>query len=143
MDRKILYLIVLIFCNIVTSKAQLTPFKDDETKLYGYKSPTGAIIVAPQFTMAYAFRDGMAAVNKGAVVNNMSANGGKWGFLDSTGHIAIPLIYDFVQDFKGDTARVAKGRKKFMIDKKGKIINQIKRYEIIRHTDSIDWKTKQ
>ncbi|PZP49293.1 MAG: hypothetical protein DI598_08220 [Pseudopedobacter saltans] len=123
--------------------AQLTPFKDKETQLYGYKSPTGAIIVAPQYSMANAFRNGMAAVNKGAVVKNVTANGGKWGFLDSAGHVAIPLIYDYVQDFRGDSARVVKGRKKYLIDKTGKVIDEIRRYEIIRHPDPIDWKAKQ
>lgn len=123
--------------------AQLVPFKDNATQLYGYKSPTGAIIVAPQYSMANPYHSGLAAVNKGAVVSGPTANGGKWGFLDSAGHISIPMVYDYVQDFRGDSARVVKDRKKYLIDRNGKVIDQTKRYTIFRSTTPVDWKTKQ
>lgn len=141
---KIVIMILGLFSLVFNiAKAQLIPFKDSGTQLYGYKSPTGAIIVAPQYNMANAFRNGMAAVNKGATVSNVTANGGKWGYIDSAGHLTIPLIYDYVQDFRGDSARVVKDRKRYLINKKGKILDEIKRYEIIRHPTPIDWKSKQ
>ncbi len=133
---------LLCFC-VHIAQAQLSPFKDEATQLYGYKSPSGAIRITPQYSMANAFHSGMAAVNKGAIVTNVTANGGKWGYIDSTGSLVIPMVYDYAQDFKGDSAKVVKGRKKYLIDKKGNIIDQIKRYTIYRSANPIDWDKKQ
>ncbi|WP_447640563.1 MULTISPECIES: WG repeat-containing protein [Chitinophagaceae] len=141
--RKMIALLGLFYFYVGNSHAQLIPFKDNATQLYGYKSPTGAIIITPKYSMANVFHSGLAAVNQGAVVSNVTANGGKWGFIDSTGTLVIPMVYDYVQDFKGDSARVVKNRKKIMIDKSGKVIDQIKRYTILRDTAPVDWKKKQ
>ncbi|MFT4204501.1 MAG: WG repeat-containing protein [Chitinophagaceae bacterium] len=141
--NRIIFLLGL-FCFFTQALcAQLTPFKDEATRLYGYKSPTGAIRISPRYNMANGFRSGMAAVNKGAVVTNVTANGGKWGYIDSTGNLVIPMIYDYVQDFKGDSARVVRDGKKYLIDKKGKIIDQTKRYTLLRATEPVDWEKKQ
>lgn len=141
--KRIIFLLGLFYFYANTTRAQLIPFKDAETQLYGYKSPTGAIRIVPQYSMANIFHSGMAAVNKGAVVTNVTANGGKWGYIDSTGTLVIPMVYDYAQDFKGDSAKVVKGRKKYLIDKKGNIIDQVKRYTIFRSANPIDWEKKQ
>ena len=139
--KKIL-VILFVFIGMQQLSAQLTPYRDSATHLYGFKDTAGNIIVNPQYDMANFFSDGRAAVNKGAIVTNVNASGGKWGYIDTTGKIIIPLKYDFAQDFRKDTARVVKDRMKFLIDKNGKIIDQTKYYKITRFDTPVDWEKK-
>jgi hypothetical protein len=44
---------------------------------------------------------------------------GKWGFVDTRGEIAIPLIYDYVFFFRGDFARIVLNDKYGFIDRNG------------------------
>ncbi len=44
---------------------------------------------------------------------------GKWGFVDPTGKVVIPLRYDRVISFNGGKARVQSGQESYYIDKKG------------------------
>jgi WG containing repeat len=43
----------------------------------------------------------------------------RYGFVDQTGKLIIPLIYDEVEDFKNGKAKVKVGEKEFYINKKG------------------------
>ncbi len=43
--------------------------------------------------------------------------GGKWGYIDEWGNIAIPLQYEHATPFKNGTAKVISEGKEFNIDK--------------------------
>ena len=51
---------------------------------------------------------------------------GKWGFLDEDGNVAIPAEYDKVTPFYFDVAWVWKGDHRFIIDRNGRIVVEIK-----------------
>jgi hypothetical protein len=48
--------------------------------------------------------------------------GGNYGFVDKNGKEAIPLIYEYAEEFKAGKAKVKKAGKEFYIDKTGKLI---------------------
>lgn len=50
---------------------------------------------------------------------NICISGGKWGYLDSTGHITIPATYDGAKQITKETGIVKKEKKWGMIDMKG------------------------
>ncbi len=64
---------------------------------------------------AWYFSEGLAVVNKGDFMNV------KYGFIDKTEKVVIPLIYDaiFVGGFLEGLAMVKKDEKVFYIDKQG------------------------
>lgn len=43
-------------------EAQLTPFKDSETRLWGYEAPDGTVVIDPIYFGAGEFRDGLAPI---------------------------------------------------------------------------------
>jgi hypothetical protein len=45
---------------------------------------------------------------------------GKWGFIDKTGRVVIPLIYDYVEPFHEGLCRFLKDGKYGFIDKTGR-----------------------
>ena len=47
---------------------------------------------------------------------------GKWGFIDKTGKLVIPCVYDAVDEFHDGLARVNKDGKLGFIDKTGKVV---------------------
>ena len=51
---------------------------------------------------------------------------GKWGFLDEDGNVVIPAEYDEVTPFYFDVAWAWKGDQRFIIDRSGKIVVEIK-----------------
>jgi len=51
---------------------------------------------------------------------------GKWGFLDENGNEVIPAEYDDVSAFYFDVAWVRKGDSRFVIDRSGRIVVEIK-----------------
>ena len=51
---------------------------------------------------------------------------GKWGFLDEDGNVAIPAEYDEVTPFYFDVSWVQQGDRRFIIDRSGKKIVEIK-----------------
>ena len=51
---------------------------------------------------------------------------GKWGFLDDDGNVMIPAEYDEVTPFYFDVAWVWKGDHRFIIDRNGRIVVEIK-----------------
>ena len=63
-----------------------------------------------KYITANSFVDGLAAVCKGD----------DCGFIDKTGKVVIPLIYEANASFDGDIAWVRKDGKEFYIDKQGK-----------------------
>ena len=51
---------------------------------------------------------------------------GKWGFLDENGNVVIPAEYDDVSEFDFGVAWARKGKRRFIIDRNGRIVVEIK-----------------
>jgi hypothetical protein len=63
--------------------AGLVPIQAPDSSKYGYLDTTGKFQIAPQFTAARPFSEGLAAVKVGDEVK------GLWGYIDRTGKFAI------------------------------------------------------
>jgi len=91
----------------------------------GYIDKTGkvAITLSKEIAWAGAFDEsGLAAVNVGGrVTEHQSFDGGKWGFIDRSGKLVIPLKFDRVRAFHEGMCAVAIGTKWGFIDRTGKI----------------------
>lgn len=124
------------------------PFNDGES--WGYVTVSG-IAIPPNFKSASPFsgglaiactEEGCAVINtKGQFVSSVRgphtsllasrysdgigavAKDGRWGYTDFSGHIVIPLQFDFVGDFDKGLARVSQGGKYFFINRKGERIS--------------------
>lgn len=109
-------IICIILCCYTTSYAQDPYLVVYETSqgLHGYKTEDGKIVIpAKYFDAEYNFSHvGLAAVN----LNK------KWGFIDKTGKVVIPIKYDFVVRFTEGLAGVKMNDKWGFIDPKGNII---------------------
>lgn len=90
---------------------------------YGIVDNIGEEIIKPDtFDFIETFSDDLAVVNIGGKWNdeyNPEFEGGKWGFIDKTGKIIIPLQYDRVHGFYKGKAKVKLNGKEFYIDKEG------------------------
>ncbi len=96
----------------------LTPFVDNGR--YGYMNAVGDIIIEPQYSYAYGFCEGLAAV-----VNDDD----KYGYIDETGKLVIPFRFEHDpictythQAFWNEIAIVVVDGKYGCIDKKGNYI---------------------
>ena len=66
------------------------------------------MIIQPTYSDVRPFCDGLAAVNLGAKwVRPGISTGGKWGYVDASGQVAIPIQFDFASDFSHGLARVS------------------------------------
>ena len=65
-----------------------------------------------KYTEVWDFKDGLAAVSQDT----------RWGFIDKTTELAIPMIYDEVTTFSEDLACVRKGRRWGVVNTEGKQI---------------------
>ena len=64
---------------------------------------------SPSIRRFWCFNESLAAVRVDE----------KWGFIDKTGHLLIPLQYDYAWNFKEDVAAVKQNGKWGFIDKAG------------------------
>lgn len=65
-------------------------------KKWGFCDSTKKMVLPTVFDEAYAFSDGLAAVELGD----------QWGFIDGAGNVVIPVIYASVEPFSKGVARV-------------------------------------
>ncbi|WP_080832423.1 WG repeat-containing protein [Cohnella massiliensis] len=77
---------------------------------FGYVSKTGQEVVAPIYSDARGFSEGLAAVRNEEK---------KWGFIDKKGNRIIPFEYEDVEPFSNGLSWVKKDGKWGYIDKKG------------------------
>ncbi|HSY61971.1 MAG TPA: WG repeat-containing protein [Cytophaga sp.] len=84
---------------IINTKGEEIP-----TEIKGYQIIQGAFGFAPK-----GFQDGLLAVQ----VNK------KWGYLNATGKVAIPLKYEYVTAFESGFAAASVGTNFFVLDTKG------------------------
>ena len=63
--------------------------KDSTYSLYGYMNYSGEWINTPDYLHAEPFYEGLAAV---------CGKDGKWGMIDKTGNVVIPMVFDSISD---------------------------------------------
>jgi WG containing repeat len=66
---------------------------------WGYRDPSGKLVVGARFERAMRFFDGLARVRLK----------GRWGFIDESGKLVIPASYDKARDFTEGLAGVWRG----------------------------------
>ena len=70
----------------------------------------------------FAFYNGIAEVC-------IPGTGHKSGFIDTTGKIIVPIIYDYLNHFSGEYTTVYKDGKGSIINRKGEVVADIREYE--------------
>lgn len=115
----------------------------------GFIDRTGKEIIPPQYAFAYSFSEGLAIVANISDSNHYCEwlyalfppdygdNGCKWGAIDKTGKVVVPLQYDFVESFNGGLASVRKDDKWGLIDKTGREIVPPRYYDKYSHPDDM------
>ncbi|HEY0099291.1 MAG TPA: WG repeat-containing protein, partial [Pyrinomonadaceae bacterium] len=126
----------------------LFPVKQDGK--WGYIDRTGKMVVAPQYDVAWEFREGLAYVKAGAQRGLIDRNGKlvvnlqqvdlaglfseglapvqtasqppRFGFIDRTGKLVINPQYDAARGFEEGLALVMVERKYGFIDKRGRMV---------------------
>jgi hypothetical protein len=98
----------------------------------GYFDRQGKVVVDPKYDDVKEFSEGLAAVNEGAKSERSMVPlllGGKWGFIDKTGRLIVPLQFDRVdpKGFSDGKALVQSNGKWSFIDKAGKVVIEPKR----------------
>lgn len=77
--------------------------------LWGYAEAGGRIVIAPQFDAAGEFENGVARV--GMVDEELpEVNGSpniKWGYINETGKVVVPMLYAALRPFAGGLAAAA------------------------------------
>jgi len=114
---KIIVLCVIIGCGLLgsvtaqsTNDSELFPVSVDGR--YGYVDTNGRMVIKPVFDEAFDFHDGLAGVLMGGQKKlgrdgYVFYLGGKFGYIDKTGKLAIPLAkYEFGRDFSEGLAEV-------------------------------------
>lgn len=112
---------------------------------WGFIDNSGRVVIQPQFTSAYYFREGVAIaeLDSGSVLIDTAgrvlatnldfidfvAEGRvparrdeRSGYLDLSGKVAIPFVYDEVASFSGGLAAVKSGEKWGYVNREGKVV---------------------
>jgi predicted DNA-binding WGR domain protein len=100
--------------NISTTDFPLFAF--DADGLYGYTDARGAIVIKPQFHLAWDFSEGLARVDV------CTDDGLRWGFIDRTGTLVITASFEEASDFSDGLAAVEIGGAWGFIDHSGKVV---------------------
>src|SRR4029077_13070084 len=82
-------------------------------------------VITAQFDIVDSFSEGLAAVNIGQTrIPNIGLipNPGKWGYIDKTGKLAIPLKFTHAEDFSEGLAAVTDGDRGGFVDHSGQMI---------------------
>jgi hypothetical protein len=85
-------------------------------------------VIKPDFDIVDDFSEGLAAVNIGQrrIPNiGVISNPGKWGYIDKTGKLAVPLKFAHAEDFSEGLAAVTDGDRGGFIDHTGKILFEV------------------
>ena len=102
-----------------------------ETKdKWGFMDRTGGLIIEAKFEDAESFSEGLAPVKvKGELVwcpadesGNRSGSTMRYGYIDRTGKLVIPMQFEYAEPFSEGLAAVHNCGRAFFIDKTGKIV---------------------
>ncbi len=104
-----LLLLLELLLSASLSEAQVAPFYDAATNLYGYKDPKGSVVISPKYELAYSLNEGFAAFKQQ----------GKYGYVDQNGKVVVAAKYDDTWKFIGGYAAVRLAGKYGFINVKG------------------------
>ncbi|HXC04625.1 MAG TPA: WG repeat-containing protein [Bacteroidia bacterium] len=97
---------------------------------WGLTNEQGIELVTPAYFYISPVQDGMAAFNAGGSWTSelyywkeKNLQGGQWGFLDSTGKVAVQAGYESVKDFHDGVAFVKNKEEGFYINRKGQRVD--------------------
>lgn len=96
----------------------LLPFKSRSTSLLGFVDSGGGVAVEPRFVQVRAFSEGLAAV----ATLDQDASVLRWGFINQTGRVVIPFIYEEAFDFHEGLAGVKANARFGFIDVRGVVV---------------------
>ena len=105
----------------LNTKQVLLVFKDDNSGLYGYKdSVTDKVVIQAKYANVNQFSEGLAAVTiEGTYEYDEDDEDGeeyftrgKWGYINTSGVVVIPLKYSDVSDFNNGIAIIEDFSKK-------------------------------
>lgn len=82
----------------------------------GYIDKTGEVVIQPQFSLAYPFSEGVAAVTKSESMES------GWGYIDRGGKWIIPPRFDWATSFNEHLAAVNRKQDCGFIDLSGKLV---------------------
>jgi len=102
----------------------------------GFISPEGSMVIKPVYTAAGSFTEGLAPVSMtkdarftscedeidGLPAFSAGGKSQKWGFIDTTGKLVIPMKFTWVSQFSDGLARVYDKGKWGFIDKTGAFV---------------------
>ena len=101
----------------------------NKTDAWGYIDKTGKEVLPFVFDRAYPFSEGLAKIEKIGSFRTVDTNNTnnarlappmrKFGFIDKTGTVVIPCIYDAANDFSNGLTMVRKGDDVLFIDQAG------------------------
>lgn len=125
LTRKLWLLLILITFNLSTLCSQsLLIAAKEKGKKYGYINEQGDYLIPPSFDEAGAFNQDIAVVKQGKKVGVINVKGefivspiyddaqyyapegkvsvkkaGKWGVIDQSGKIIIPIVHEYISVF--------------------------------------------
>lgn len=96
----------------------------------GFANAAGKTIIAPQFDYAQSFCEGLAAVCTGCRTEKADAEhnfvtGGRWGYINRSGRIVVPIEYKSVEHFfENGVGRVQRANGEWSrVNKRGKVLD--------------------
>lgn len=81
-------------------------------EVYGYRNPSGEMVIEPRYNQAWNFVEGLARVRVD----------GRWGFIRPDGSVAIEPQFDLAWDFSGGLALVEVDGKYGYVDNSGAFV---------------------
>jgi hypothetical protein len=93
---------------------------DDRTGFIGFADMNGRVIISPRFFYADSFSEGFAAFNEEGKFElldeeHTTITGGKWGYIDKSGKVIFPAVFDKAFSFEDGTAEVRVGEYVFYL----------------------------
>ena len=102
------------------------PVPFEEAGKWGFKNPTGKIVVEPSYDEVGSFSGGLAPVNLGArvehIFNPPIKTGGRWGYINAHGKLVVPVAFDNACGFSDGLARVLDRQSTRYLDTSGRVV---------------------
>jgi hypothetical protein len=119
-DRKENVLFEVVVSDTKPDKVSEGLFRIKKNEKIGFANMQGEIVIEPQFDSASPFINGYAAVCVGGQLilehEIYFIKGGKWGFINKSGKLVVPLIYDRAWSVENGKALVEKNKERISID---------------------------
>jgi hypothetical protein len=131
MNRLIAIMLALISCGCVSTRetseqAGKQLFRFEKDGRFGFKDGAGHVVIQAVWDDAAEFACGLCPVNQGAALDYTYAparrHGGKWGYIDTLGRVAIPITLDWATAFTEGLAQVSDAQGRRFIDTQGRTV---------------------